>query len=367
MQVECFMYSDLESLPPMGVLESRTVMKHLVRTISRLSSLNMLLRFEPVIGLAVRLSAAFEQLAKSGHVNREHALIEVHRYLSNNIDNMLYMHKYIEKYEYMWRIAEILITRTGVLRLDHLIEIRRAMEGEGVLIRRSAGETWLSHGTDAVTAKPPYDWRMIASMMEQMFRFFNDENATDVHDLVKAAMIHYQLESIQPFESENQQTAVFVDQLFIFRRGLLSQPVLPLSFFLQRKLSLCRETMLRVRHDDAWEAWFLFFLGIVEDAAGEMEHLLLQAGEAYSRYGDTMLAETRFYSRSLLDELFTPPWTSIDKVMQRLDVTRLTAVKYLETLVDLDLLIKHKHGRMNYFFNTALLNGMMRFGRYRIR
>ena len=42
--------------------------------------------------------------------------------------------------------------------------------------------------------------------------------------------------------------------------------------------------------------------------------------------------------------------------MEELGVTRLTASKYLEQLVEMELLLKEKMGRTNYYINQPLFN-----------
>ena len=66
----------------------------------------------------------------------------------------------------------------------------------------------------------------------------------------------------------------------------------------------------------------------------------------------------RFYSQDLINNLFTHPYTKIDFVQRDLQVSRLTATKYLEALVDGGFLAKQKMGRGNYYVNIAL-NGIL--------
>ena len=48
--------------------------------------------------------------------------------------------------------------------------------------------------------------------------------------------------------------------------------------------------------------------------------------------------------------------------MQELQVTRKTAAKYLEELVDIGLLSKHKRGKENYHMNDALFDLLLNTG-----
>ena len=63
---------------------------------------------------------------------------------------------------------------------------------------------------------------------------------------------------------------------------------------------------------------------------------------------------TKLYSQDLINNLFKHPYTKIDFVMSDLDVTRLTATKYLDELDQIGIVHKVKLGRDNYYINTDL-------------
>jgi Fic family protein len=62
----------------------------------------------------------------------------------------------------------------------------------------------------------------------------------------------------------------------------------------------------------------------------------------------------RIYSQDLLNNLFRHPYTKIDFVMAELGVSRITATRYLDELIGIELLVKRKIGRDNYYINNAL-------------
>jgi Fic family protein len=66
------------------------------------------------------------------------------------------------------------------------------------------------------------------------------------------------------------------------------------------------------------------------------------------------------YSQDLLNNLFQYPYTKIEFIEKDLKVSRSTAIRYLEALVEKGLLKKQKIGRDNFFVNEplfALLSG----------
>ncbi len=62
----------------------------------------------------------------------------------------------------------------------------------------------------------------------------------------------------------------------------------------------------------------------------------------------------KIYSHELINNLFTHPYTKIDFLTSELGIHRNTARKYLNQLVDIGLLSKHKLGKDNYYLNNDL-------------
>ena len=62
----------------------------------------------------------------------------------------------------------------------------------------------------------------------------------------------------------------------------------------------------------------------------------------------------KIYSQDLINVIFGHPYTKIDFVMREIDVSRLTATRYLNELVRIGLMQKEKKGHENYYINTEL-------------
>ena len=65
--------------------------------------------------------------------------------------------------------------------------------------------------------------------------------------------------------------------------------------------------------------------------------------------------EFKFYSQDLINNLFAHPDTKVEFVMRELQVSRLTATRYLDKLAKAGFLIKRKVGRTNYYINEPLV------------
>ena len=62
----------------------------------------------------------------------------------------------------------------------------------------------------------------------------------------------------------------------------------------------------------------------------------------------------KMYSQDLLNNLFKYPYTKIEFIQKDLQVSRNTAIRYLEALVKEGLLKKEKYGRDNFYLNREL-------------
>lgn len=83
--------------------------------------------------------------------------------------------------------------------------------------------------------------------------------------------------------------------------------------------------------------------------------------EAMQQYKENIRASLpKIYSQDLLNNLFSHPYTKIEYIMNDLQVSRGTAVKYLEELVKLNLLMKQKIGRDSYYVNKSLFDVLIR-------
>ena len=62
----------------------------------------------------------------------------------------------------------------------------------------------------------------------------------------------------------------------------------------------------------------------------------------------------KIYSQDLLNIIFSHPYSKIEFVVQVLEVTRITATRYLDEMTRIGLMRKQKLGRDSYYINIAL-------------
>lgn len=88
-----------------------------------------------------------------------------------------------------------------------------------------------------------------------------------IDPLVKAAMLHYQLEAIHPFESGNGRIGRILIALYLFETGLLRHTLLPISEFLLMDKVEYFDRLNAIHYWGRYEQWIKFFLKILEAAS----------------------------------------------------------------------------------------------------
>lgn len=200
--------------------------------------------------------------------------------------------------------------------------------------------------------------------MSDLERFINDGELYAVDPLIKMALIHHQFESIHPFYDGNGRTGRILNVLYLVKEGLLDIPVLYLSSHIVRTKADYYRLLQTVRVEDRWEDWVLYMLEAVEQTAVQTIATIQAIKTALQDYKHRIRAEYKFYSHDLINNLFTHPYTKIEFIQRDLQVSRITATKYLDALTEGGLVQKQKIGRGNYYVNVALNAILMGNARY---
>lgn len=242
-----------------------------------------------------------------------------------------------------------------LIRLHDILAVQQHLEHNKAGLRKLPGTELKNTTTGQVVYTPPQDAREIERLMDNLVAYINDDELCDADALVKMAIIHHQFESIHPFYDGNGRTGRILNILYLVAKGLLDLPVLYLSCYMIRNKGEYYAQLQAVRETGDWEPWLLYMLeGVLQTAQATIE-LIQQIRTLMQQYKHRMREELpRIYRQELLNNLFNHPYTKIEFVMNDLAVTRITATRYLDLLVEHGFLHKEKIGRANYYINQPL-------------
>jgi len=251
-----------------------------------------------------------------------------------------------------------LVQETGLITANHLITIQKELERNHAGFRKLPG-TVLKDGQGRVVYMPPQEPAVIVELMKELELVINDDRVLSLDPLIKMALIHHQFESIHLFYDGNGRTGRILNVLYLVKEGLLDIPVLYLSRHIVRTKSDYYRLLQAVRDHDLWEDWVLYMLEAVEETAQQTIKTVIAIREALFDYKHRIRDQHKFYSQDLINSLFRHPYTKIEFLQQDLNVSRMTATKYLDHLTETGFLQKQKIGRSNYYINHVLAKILM--------
>ncbi|MBC7793436.1 MAG: Fic family protein, partial [Clostridia bacterium] len=266
--------------------------------------------------------------------------------------------KEVLRYASALRSGYEVVRRRGVLSTSTVVDIQEQIEPNKPGFRKLPG-TSLKDQRDRIVYTPP-DPSAIAELMSDLTRFMNNADTSPLDPLVRMAVAHHQFESIHPFYDGNGRTGRILNVLTLVLHGLLETPILYLSRPILATKSQYYSLLQRIRDEDdapdAWDAWIIYLLEAVSAAANAGTKSVLAIAAAMQELKHRMRIEVpKLYSHDLLNNLFTNPYTRIDFVMRDLEVSRITATKYLDELGRRGFVRKVRAGRSNYYVNDKLV------------
>jgi Fic family protein len=261
--------------------------------------------------------------------------------------------KEVLRYRQALRAGFELVRTSGLLTLNHILQIQEVLKENRAGFRKLPG-TALKDGAGLIVYTPPQDPADIVRLMGDLERFLNGEVPFEADPLIKMSLIHHQFESIHPFYDGNGRTGRIVNVLYLVKERLLDIPVLYLGSAIVRTKADYYRLLQAVRDQDAWEDWVLYMLGAIEQTAAQTIKTIHEINQAVLDYKHRIRSQHKFYSQDLINNLFNHPYTRIEYIERDLNVSRLTATKYLDALASNGFLLKQKKGRGNYYVNAAL-------------
>ena len=208
-------------------------------------------------------------------------------------------------------------------------------------------QNWIGgYGVSLTRAKyiPPNPQDMLQAMSD-LEKYMNAEDGTD--PLIRAALIHYQFETIHPFLDGDGRMGRMLVVLFLFDRKILSTPALYLSYFLKKYRAEYYARLSDVRLKGDFEQWIKFFLRAVNESALDAIQTVDELSALHQKSAATVKSKT---ARRVLDYLETCPILSIGKTATALNISRGTASRTITALVNLGILVPTKNTARNKLF-----------------
>ncbi len=211
-------------------------------------------------------------------------------------------------------------------------------------------QNWL--GADGATTI--YDARFVPPPPEKVEELMLDlEKFIQTKDnfpaLTKIALIHAQFETIHPYLDGNGRMGRLLITFYLYWRGVLSKPLLYLSFYLKKHRDEYYTILNKTRFEGDWESWLeFFFKGVIEVSNNSID----TAKKVIKLKQDLIekLLENNIsgvHAVKLVDILFDRPVITVTEVSEYVGMSRQAANTLVKKFENVEIL-REITGRKRY-------------------
>jgi Fic family protein len=231
---------------------------------------------------------------------------------------------------------------TRLLKEAHKILMRSVRGGHRNPGEFRTSQNWIGGATinDAVFIPPVH--KEINELMGDLENFLHNSDI-DVPVLIKAAIAHYQFETIHPFLDGNGRIGRLLITLYLVSSGILTKPSLYLSDYFEKHRTLYYDNINNVRVKNSLAQWIKFFLaGIIEtsDKGVKTFKSILKLKEEIEEKKIVSLGKKLPNAKKLLKYLFKKPIITVQDIQDELRVSLPTANSLAADFEKMDIIIE---------------------------
>lgn len=262
---------------------------------------------------------------------------------------------YIEEHERSAEVREVLnyveAAERGLALIREIpICLRLIAELQAIIVKGTRGDSWdagrLRSGQVYIGERqlgiehsrfvpPPHD--TLERGVSEWEKWINADDHTPL--LVKAALGHYQFETLHPFSDGNGRLGRLIVTLQLMQAAAVKYPVLNLSPWLEPRKDQYKDLLLAVSHTGEYDDWLRFFFTAVaaqaDDAVSRIDSLM----EARSDFLDLLRADrAKGVVLEIVDDLIGYPIITPAQAARLHQVTYPPAARAIERLERLGVL-----------------------------
>lgn len=196
---------------------------------------------------------------------------------------------------------------------------------------------------------PPSPEDMIEAMSD-LEKYMNSDD--DLDALIRAALIHYQFETIHPFLDGNGRVGRLLITLFLMEKKVLTTPALYISYFLKKNRVEYYDRMTEVRAKGNYEQWVKFFLQALLESAEDAVETIDELIALHDANVERISAMGRASKNAMLvfQYLETNPIIEIKKTAEAIGISFNTVSSVVTRLVNAGILVQTTNTTRNRTF-----------------
>ncbi len=271
---------------------------------------------------------------------------------------------YIKATEYAVNKLHTLPLCNRLIKETHAVLMEKVRGQEKSPGEFRISQNWIGgQGSTLKTARyiPPCPEDMDTAMSD-LEKYINSDDKLDY--LIRAALIHYQFETIHPFLDGNGRVGRLLITLFLMDNKVLTTPALYISYFLKKNRVEYYDRMTEVRSKGNYEQWIRFFLTAIlessQDAIQTIDELTALHKKNEARIAG--LGRARINAGAVFEYLEANPIIDIGKTAEALGLSFNTISAAVKRLQDLDILVQTENASRNRTFAYEEYLGILRKG-----
>lgn len=353
-------YNDLPLLPPPGVdLETQSVLKAVTEARASIARLDQATDLMPNPSVLINTIPLLEAQASSEIENIVTTTDALFKAASQDNDGsadpavketLRYRSALRSGFESM--DSRALTTQTA-------IEVCSGIKGIDMEVRKIPGTRIMNPSTKEIIYAPPEGYGIITDKLRNWESFIHADDGLD--PIVKMAVAHYQFEAIHPFFDGNGRTGRVLNILLLQNAGLLKTPVLYMSRYIIQNKNDYYSLLNGVTVSGRWHDWILYMVEAVRQSAQSTIRKILAIRDLQRDFQVQYQDVTHgMRDVNFLNVLFAQPYSRIANVVEACQVSRQTASTWLDSLVQVGVLVDMRAGRDRLFLNPGYLELLAR-------
>lgn len=199
--------------------------------------------------------------------------------------------------------------------------------------------------SEATFIPPPPN--ILMELISNLEKFMHKKD--EIPSLIKISLIHSQFETIHPFLDGNGRMGRLLITFYLYWEGILSRPLLYLSFYLKKNRIKYYDLLMKIRLEGNWEEWSSFFLKgikeVSEEAANSAREIIILKNTILKSLFNNKISS--IYAVEFLNLLFGKPIVTSKEVIKDLKVSKETANQIIKKFEKLNIL-KEISGKKRY-------------------
>ncbi|MDR0446829.1 MAG: Fic family protein [Oscillospiraceae bacterium] len=362
-----FVPSPLPPKPPIK-LDAETVIL-LVDANKQLATLTSVAAHIPNVNLFVSMYVRKEALMSSQIEGTQASLEDVlDPLLDENANrNVADVINYVNATEFAIKRLKELPLCNRLIKEAHAVLMSGVRGGEKNPGELRTSQNWIGgQGSTLKNARfiPPAPADMIDAMSD-LEKYINTDDELDV--LIRAALIHYQFETIHPFLDGNGRVGRLLVTLFLMEKNALPTPALYISYFLKKNRVEYYDRMTEVRAKGNYEQWVRFFLRAILESARDAVETILRMSALHAKNHEIVKRMGRASTTALavLEYLESNPIIDVGKTAAALAISWGAVSAAVKRLTDIGILSQTAGVRRGRIFSYTAYLDLLREGTQR--